>query len=77
MSRKGQISRERIIDAANRLVYEKGFNQTSFADVANEVGITKGNLHYHFKSKDELFESIILSRLEMIAQDIRNGKYND
>lgn len=70
MTRKGQISRERIIEAANRLIYIKGYNQTSFADVANEVGITKGNLHYHFKSKDELLEAIIASRMAMISQNL-------
>ncbi|MDH5445682.1 MAG: TetR/AcrR family transcriptional regulator [Gammaproteobacteria bacterium] len=66
MTRKGQISRERIIEAANRLIYIKGFNQTSFADVANEIGITKGNLHYHFKSKDEVLDAIVEYRLQGI-----------
>ena len=70
MTRKGQISRDRIIEAANRLVYTKGFNQTSFADVAYAVGITKGNLHYHFKSKDELLEAIIKYRMGMIAEHL-------
>jgi len=70
MTRKGQISRERIIEAANRLIYIKGYNQTSFADVANEIGITKGNLHYHFKSKEELLEAIIASRMKMISQNL-------
>lgn len=70
MTRKGQISRDRIIEAANRLIYIKGYNQTSFADVANEVGITKGNLHYHFKSKEELLEAIITSRMQLISQNL-------
>lgn len=68
MNRKGKISRERIIEAANRLIYIKGYNQTSFADVADTVGITKGNLHYHFKSKDELLDAIIEHRLQGITQ---------
>jgi len=70
MTRKGQISRNRIIEAANRLVYTKGFNQTSFADVANAVGITKGNLHYHFKSKEELLDAIIQYRMELITEQL-------
>lgn len=67
MTSKGQISRDRIIEAANRMFYAKGYNQTSFADVALEVGITKGNLHYHFKSKEELLEAIISYRMGMIS----------
>ena len=68
MTAKGKISRERIVDAANRLVYTKGFNQTSVSDVANAVGITKGNLHYHFKSKEELLEAVIHFRKTSIGE---------
>lgn len=68
MTQKGKISRERIIEAANRLVYTKGYNQTSVSDIATAVGITKGNLHYHFKSKEELLEAIIQYRLTMINE---------
>lgn len=68
MTVKGKISRERIVEAANRLVYTKGFNQTSVSDVADAVGITKGNLHYHFKSKDELLEAIIHFRKTLISE---------
>lgn len=70
MTRKGQISRDRIVEAANRLVYIKGYNKTSFADVAYEVGITKGNLHYHFKSKDELLKAIINYRMAIISEHL-------
>ncbi|MCK5334822.1 MAG: TetR/AcrR family transcriptional regulator, partial [Gammaproteobacteria bacterium] len=62
MSNKKQSRREDIIAIANRLVYTKGFNQTSFADIADELGITKGNLHYHFNSKNELLQAIITFR---------------
>lgn len=65
---KGQNSRERIIEKANRLFYTKGYNQTSFADIANDVGITKGNLHYHFRSKDELLETVITYRMVLISE---------
>lgn len=68
MTVKGKISRERIVEAANRLIYTKGFNQTSVSDVAAAVGITKGNLHYHFKSKEELLEAIIQYRKTLITE---------
>ena len=59
-------SRERILECANRLFYTKGYNQTSFADIAQSVGITKGNLHYHYSSKEQLLEAVINYRLDMI-----------
>ncbi len=71
MTQKGKISRDRIIEAANRLIYTKGYNQTSISDVATEVGITKGNLHYHFKSKEELLDAVIQFRLLMISETLK------
>ena len=70
MNEPGQDNRERILDAANRLFYTKGYNQTSFADVAGEVGISKGNLHYHFRSKDDLLEAIISLRINVIEKNL-------
>jgi AcrR family transcriptional regulator len=70
MSEARPGNRERIIEAANRLFYTKGYNQTSFADVADELGISKGNLHYHFHSKDQLLEAIIDLRMQMINHNL-------
>jgi len=67
---KGKISQDRIISAANKLFYEQGYNLTSVSDIATEVGITKGNLHYHFNSKDELLEAVINHRLEIIVASL-------
>ena len=70
MSEARQDNRKRIIEAANRLFYIKGYNQTSFADVADEVGISKGNLHYHFRSKEDLLEAIIGLRMQVIESNL-------
>ena len=48
-----------ILDVAERLVQERGFNGFSYADVAKELGITKAALHYHFPGKAELGEALI------------------
>jgi TetR/AcrR family transcriptional repressor of nem operon len=48
-----------ILDVAERLVQERGFNAFSYGDVANELGITKAALHYHFASKAELGDALI------------------
>lgn len=41
----------RILDVAERLVQQRGFNAFSYADIAAELGVTKASLHYHFTSK--------------------------
>jgi TetR/AcrR family transcriptional regulator, transcriptional repressor for nem operon len=48
-----------ILDAAERLVQERGFNGFSYADVAKELGVTKAALHYHFPGKAELGDALI------------------
>ena len=48
-----------ILDAAEGLVQERGFNGFSYADVAQELGVTKAALHYHFASKAELGDALI------------------
>lgn len=55
-------TRQQIVDAADRLFYERGFGQTSFADIAAEVQISRGNFYHHFRSKDEILAAVIDAR---------------
>ena len=70
MKAKGEKIRERIVEAANQLIYKKGFNAMSFADVAAVVAITKGNLHYHFNNKESLLQAVVEMRLAAIRQQL-------
>jgi TetR/AcrR family transcriptional regulator, transcriptional repressor for nem operon len=56
-------TRQQITEAADRLFYEHGFEMTSFADIAEAVGLSRGNFYYHFKSKDEILGAVIALRL--------------
>lgn len=56
-------TRDNIVDAANQLFYEQGFEHTSFSQIAEAVGISRGNFYYHFKSKDEILDAVINLRL--------------
>ena len=58
-----QETRGQIVDAADRLFYEQGFEYTSFADIASAVQISRGNFYYHFKTKDEILAAVIGARL--------------
>jgi len=57
-------TRESIIQAADALFYERGFEHTSFADIAEAVQISRGNFYYHFRTKDEILEAVIAARTE-------------
>ena len=50
---------DRALDVAERLVQVRGFNGVSYADIAEELEITKASLHYHFRSKGELGYALI------------------
>lgn len=62
MNRKS--TREQIVDAADMLFYRQGFDNTSFADIAGDVHISRGNFYHHFKTKDDILDSVIGRRLE-------------
>lgn len=57
--RRNGDTASRILDVAERLVQERGFNGFSYADVAQEVRVTKASLHYHFAGKAELGEALV------------------
>ena len=56
-------TREQIVEAADRLFYRQGFEHTSFSDIADAVGISRGNFYHHFKSKDEILAAVIAARM--------------
>lgn len=48
-----------ILKVATRLFSEKGFKETSMADLAKMTGVAQGTIFYHFNNKEELFLSIL------------------
>ncbi len=54
--------RTRLIEAANKLVQQQGFNQTTLADIAHESKVPLGNVYYYFKTKEELGHALIEHR---------------
>ena len=67
-------TRDQIVDAADQLFYQQGFEHTSFADIANAVNISRGNFYYHFKTKDDILDAVIdlrLANTQHIAPDVR------
>lgn len=54
-----QQRREEIITAASRLFYEKGYDNTSIADILKAAGVARGTLYRHFESKERIMEGMI------------------
>lgn len=65
------ITREQIVRAADDLFYRRGFEHTSFADIARSVEISKGNIYYHFKTMAEVLHAVIEARLQARREILR------
>lgn len=52
--------REAIMDTAEKLFNEKGFNRVSLRNISDSLGISKGNLTYYFQKKEDLIEACVL-----------------
>ena len=66
MSRKSERTRQRIIQAANRLFYRRGYNRTSFTDIVEAAGVPRGNIYYYFRTKDDILRAALDYRIEII-----------
>lgn len=66
--RKGEATREHILEVAEASVLAKGFGATSIEEVIAEVGITKSGFFYHFRDKNELAHELLR---RYIAEDHR------
>jgi TetR/AcrR family transcriptional regulator, acrAB operon repressor len=51
-------TRDRILDAAEHVFFEKGVSHTSLADIAQHAGVTRGAIYWHFANKAELFDAM-------------------
>lgn len=52
-------TRDRIVELADQLFYERGYEHTSFADIAAAVNLSRGNFYHHFKAKDDILDAVI------------------
>lgn len=56
------IKRTRLIEAADKLIHQQGFNQTTLADIAQQAEVPLGNVYYYFKTKDAIGQALIEHR---------------
>jgi AcrR family transcriptional regulator len=66
---------ERILAAARKVFTNKGMTGARMQDIADEAGINKALLHYYFRDKDKLFETIFMSEAQKFFPKI-NAIFN-
>lgn len=65
-------TRDRILDAAEHVFFEKGVSHTSLADIAQHAGVTRGAIYWHFASKSELFDAMF-DRVLLPIDELKAG----
>lgn len=56
---EAEMTRQRLLDAAERVFHARGVSRSSLEDVAREAGLTRGAIYWHFKDKVALFEAVL------------------
>jgi AcrR family transcriptional regulator len=65
-------TRTRLLDTALKLFADRGVEATSLQMIADELGVTKAAVYYHFKTKDEIVEAIaapMLAELNRVVHE--------
>jgi AcrR family transcriptional regulator len=63
---------QKILDAAEVVFHEKGFDGARMQEIADKASINKGLLHYYFKSKDALFDAIFNMAVKRMSGNINS-----
>jgi len=65
--------RERILEEAMKLFYQRGFTGTTLDDIAAELGVTKPFIYTHFRSKTELLAALCKPTIEMSLEAVAHA----
>ena len=65
--KEAEIRKNEILDTAEKLFISKGYEKTSTTDILNEIGIARGTLYYHFKSKEDILIAMVDRQVAQMA----------
>ena len=74
--RRGRLTRDRILQAAQESFAQEGYDATSVASICERAGVTKGGFYHHFPSKQALFLDLVqgwLTGLDAVLGAIRGS----
>lgn len=59
---------EQILLVSSKLFTDKGFEKTSIQDIIDELGMSKGAIYHHFKSKEDILDAVMDKQFNYAAQ---------
>jgi TetR/AcrR family transcriptional repressor of nem operon len=69
---KGRATRARIVEAAARLMYDRGVAGTSTEDVLQAAGVSNSQLYHYFADKDDLVRAVVDHQIESVLAGQRS-----
>lgn len=66
--REKELRKQLIIEAAEKVIFSKGYDKATMDDVATESELSKGTLYLYFKSKEEVYLAIILRGMKILRE---------
>ena len=71
--KEAEERKKEILDAAEELFTVKGYDNTSTTEILERVGIARGTMYYHFKSKEEILDALIDRIIQGIVCNIKSA----
>ena len=67
---KKDLNRENILKTAQEIFSKYGYKKTTLDDIANAVRKGKSSLYYYFKSKEDLFQAVIMKEVDILGKEL-------
>lgn len=74
--KKGDLRRNQILDTAEELFFEQGYDRTSIQDILNRLGISKGGFYHYFDAKETVLREICERRWTQQFDRLRMELYD-
>ena len=76
--KKGDMKRVQILDAAEQLFYERGYDRTSVQDILDALGMSKGGFYHYFDAKDSVLRAVserrARARYDALYAELRDSR---
>ena len=73
--REKEHRREEIIDAAQRIFFQKGLSAATMDEIAEAAELSKGTLYLYYNSKEDLYLSVMLRGMDILHGDVHEGSF--
>jgi AcrR family transcriptional regulator len=70
ISKDPEERRRELIDTAEHLFMERGYEHTAISDIVRELNIAQGTLYYYFRSKEDILEAVVEKSIAVLEQNV-------